>query len=372
MNVAQAVCQISVQKAAQSQSAVQEMGEHQAQDTKSAKSFQEYMEQQCGMQDKGQAEDKHEEGNQIPDQAQSQLNQVVPAAMEMVLSEWMIPDTLGLDCRWQAQQAGQTGQTFTAGLGVGLEMLTAKDPAQVTAAWNGQVEVPEIQQQSGEQTQPGIMVSDRAQPHVVMDAVNQSAQWQQAEQSLSQLQEMAEGTSGQEKENNSQVFVVESSQRPVFGHMEAMPVQVGETSVDLSVSPQQADVNLAQALHGAVEQGSQYVKLTLTPEHLGSVVAEFTQSPEGVLHVMLHAETEQTMRILEEHVQSLGVMLQEKGNGPVQIEVNQSQAQTGHQFDHDGSQQQHARQQPRQHAPEKEHESFIQQLRLGLVELEQG
>lgn len=173
-------------------------------------------------------------------------------------------------------------------------------------------------------------------------------------------------TPGQELEN----AVVEHWQAPLFQDVEAAPVRVGDAVVDMSAPAQEVETSLANVLKSAMDQGEQQLTIKLSPANLGTVVAEFTRTPQGVLHVVLHAETEQTAKLLGDHASSLGLLLQDSGRGQVRVEV--PQPQQGQQLwqqnqENSHSQQQQQQQQQQQHAPRQETETFLHQLRLGLV-----
>ncbi len=166
--------------------------------------------------------------------------------------------------------------------------------------------------------------------------------------------------------------VVEGMQMPLFREVENTPVRVGDTVVDMTAPDSEVENNLSSALKGAVEQGAQHVEIRLSPADLGTVVAEFTSSPEGALHVVLHAENEHTARLLSDHVSALSLLLQDGSHGEVRVEVAQPQSEQSawQQPDQDGGQHQQQQQQPRRNTPPQETESFLHQLRLGLVQME--
>lgn len=162
---------------------------------------------------------------------------------------------------------------------------------------------------------------------------------------------------------------VTSWQTPLFQDVETSPVRVGDAQVDMTAPAQETEKALGDTLKTALSQGEQRVEIKLSPANLGTVVAEFTRSPEGVLHVVLHAETEHTAKLLGDHAAALGVLLQDGTRGEVRVEVPQAQnnQQAWQQPDQNGGQRQ--QQQQQQHsAPRQEAESFLHQLRLGLVE----
>lgn len=168
------------------------------------------------------------------------------------------------------------------------------------------------------------------------------------------------------------VEVLESSgpvETPVFQETEYVPVKVGESvTVDTTAPAQEMDAALSKAMSSALKDGSQRLEIQLSPANLGTVVAEFTRSPEGALHVVLRTENEHAAKLLSEHANALGLLLQDGTNSEVRVEVPQSQQQQHlwQQPDQNGGQQQQQQQQQR-HVPKEETETFLHQLRLGLL-----
>lgn len=165
---------------------------------------------------------------------------------------------------------------------------------------------------------------------------------------------------------------VQSWHTPLFRDVEAAPVKVGDAPVDMTAPAEEVKTSLSHALKGALEQGDQFLEIRLSPANLGNVVAEFTRNPDGALHVVLRAETEQAAKLLSNHASSLGLMLQDSTHAEVRVEVPQpQQEQTAWQQEQNGGQQQRQQQQQQQQQqPRREAESFLHQLRLGLVQME--
>lgn len=188
-----------------------------------------------------------------------------------------------------------------------------------------------------------------------------------AQENLTQdlTQPKASQNPNQELEN----VVVEHVQTPLFQGAEAVPVRVGDAQVDMTAPTQEVEKSLANVLKSALDQGDQRLEIKLSPANLGTVVAEFTRTPQGVLHVVLHAETEQTAKLLGDHASSLGLLLQDSNRGEVRVEVPQPQQgqQLWQQNEENSQRQQQQQQQQQQHTPRQESETFLHQLRLGLV-----
>lgn len=164
---------------------------------------------------------------------------------------------------------------------------------------------------------------------------------------------------------------VESWQRPLFREVEHMPVKVGDNTT-LDTTAPEFDNRLANTLDTALADGAQRLELKLSPENLGNVVVEMTRSPDGALHIVLRAESEQAAKLLNDHSGSLGLLLQSSTQSEVRVEVpqpQQSEQQPWKQPDQNGGQQQGGDSQPqRQHREEQNTDDFLSQLRLGLLE----
>lgn len=159
-------------------------------------------------------------------------------------------------------------------------------------------------------------------------------------------------------------------QAPLFRQTEQMPVKVGESvTVDTAAPAAELEQSLGNALERGLENGEQHLEIRLSPEHLGTVTAEFDRSPEGTLHVVLRAENPEAAKLLGDHAGALGLLLQDGHQGQVRVEVPQPRQdqQFWQQQNQEGGRQQQQQQQQR-HAPQQDTESFLHQLRLGLVD----
>ena len=121
-----------------------------------------------------------------------------------------------------------------------------------------------------------------------------------------------------------------------------------------------------------MEQGQTKVELQLTPETLGSVKVEITQSENGALHVAISAQNSEARNLLAKNADSLQNLLAARSQAPVQVEVQRQEesqpkdpynGQNGH-----PSQDQQQQQQQRQSEHARSGEDFLHQLRLGLVD----
>ncbi len=177
----------------------------------------------------------------------------------------------------------------------------------------------------------------------------------------------------QQKEGEK-VEIVDVDQGPqqLFHDVEAAPIKVGETYTEQPVDEAnvvgQVDAQLAQAL----QTGETMVRIQLTPENLGEVTVEITQSSDGALRIALSAHNDSTRGLLERHASDLQGMLASRTNQNVEVNVQrqaESQQNQNQQHNYDGHNG-HAQDGQERRRQQREHtspEDFMQQLRLGLI-----
>ena len=163
-----------------------------------------------------------------------------------------------------------------------------------------------------------------------------------------------------------------AEEAPLFENVEAAPIKVAEAPVRAEQSEpveQQVTTKLADLL----ENGETKVQIQLEPVELGKLTIELTRSEDGTLSVLLDAEKAQTRGLLEKHMGTLQEALTERGQKVAQITVErgeEAQRQENQQRDdfNDGRNSQQQEQQRRD--DRREGLDFLQQLRLGLIPLE--
>lgn len=162
--------------------------------------------------------------------------------------------------------------------------------------------------------------------------------------------------------------------RPVFRANDAMPEKVGENYETLAPEAEDAPQKLAATLNQALEQGQSRVSIQLNPANLGQLTVEITRDAGGALSVVMSTVNEKAAALLRQHSGALQSAMMESVQAPVTVEVQQpQQAEESNQFlNPDGQNNQNQHQQQRQEQQHKgSNEDFLQQLRLGLVELNQ-
>ena len=181
-------------------------------------------------------------------------------------------------------------------------------------------------------------------------------------------QQSKQASQPQSKAEVTQAQTAPAAQQPLFRQVETMPVKVGQ-GVPVDTTAPDFEAQTAKVLTAALEKGLDKVELKLSPANLGNVTVELTRTAEGVLHVVMTAERESAMRLLSDHAGHLGSLLQNNTQGEVRVEVPQNQRQSWQQ-DGQGHQQRQNQDAPRRQTKEQEQESFLQQLRLGLLDPE--
>ena len=170
-----------------------------------------------------------------------------------------------------------------------------------------------------------------------------------------------------ETDETGEIVVTEA---PLFKDVEAAPVKVAEAPAQAEAPAMEKQVS--DKLVQILESGENRVEIQLNPESLGKMTIELTHNGDGTLSVVLNAENAETRGMLEKHIGNLHEVLANRGQQNVQIEVNrgeESQRQAFQQQDlQDGKNSNHNQQRRQQ---ESSGEDFLQQLRLGLIDLQE-
>jgi flagellar hook-length control protein FliK len=165
------------------------------------------------------------------------------------------------------------------------------------------------------------------------------------------------------------------TRQPIFGEVESAPVKVGEPYL-VDTQAQDMDISLADGIRRGLDEGARQIEIRLTPEHLGTLTIQLTQSSDGTLQVVLHAENSKAAGLLTQHLDGLHQTLQGLGQSQVHVEVQRNQESTPaqqqfRQADPDGRGQRQQNQQQRQDQGDK-NDDFLHQLRLGLIPLDEA
>lgn len=162
---------------------------------------------------------------------------------------------------------------------------------------------------------------------------------------------------------------------PVFGYMEAQPVKVSgpDSPIDLQAEDgvEQLGGRIGELLVNEVSEN--HIEIALYPASLGKVTVELTQSADGVLHVVLGAATARAAELLERGAGNLQNLLAANNRPQVQVEVRgseEAQRQYLNPNDENGQNRQSQQQQRQEERKRPQAQDFLQQLRLGLVDLD--
>lgn len=227
------------------------------------------------------------------------------------------------------------------------------------------------QVQRPEEEQAPVQSLDTQEAAAVEEAPDRPVRQTAAEQVRPQREDEDQNQDVQEMD------VEQAPQQALFQNVEAVPVKVGEARVQTQQPVDEANVvgQVDTQLAQAVQNGESVVRIQLTPEHLGQVTVEISQSAQGVLKVALTASNADTRGLLERHANDLQGLLAGRGSQSVEVSVQrqsesqQDQNQQHQNYDgHNGNAQEG---QEREHRQKREHsarpEDFMQQLRLGLI-----
>lgn len=172
--------------------------------------------------------------------------------------------------------------------------------------------------------------------------------------------------------------LLDGEENRVFGEARTVPFKVAELKQpEAAVQPEatNAPEQLAQHIQQALLNGESAVRVNLNPANLGSLTVEIARLSDGTLSIVLSAATEKAASLLEKHSGSLQSLLMSSNQGQVRVEVeNRMSEQPTQQFlnpEGEREQQGQQRQEQRQKEQETPAEDFLQQLRLGLISLEQ-
>ena len=115
------------------------------------------------------------------------------------------------------------------------------------------------------------------------------------------------------------------------------------------------------------------VEVTLTPENLGKLTVEISRSTDGTLSVVVHTSNERAANLLEKGIDGLRQAMAASAERGVQIQVRGSEESQQQFLNPDGQNEQNRQQQQQQNGRRHEQQraqDFLQQLRLGLVDVD--
>jgi len=170
-------------------------------------------------------------------------------------------------------------------------------------------------------------------------------------------------------ETAGEIVVTEA---PLFKDVETAPIKVAEAPAQAEAP--ELETQVSDKLIQILESGESRVEIQLNPEALGKMTIELTRSADGSLNVILNAENAETRSMLTRHITTLQETLVDRGQQSVQIEVSRGEEPQQQNFQQqdlrdDNSGSQNGQQQRRRE--QSSGEDFLQQLRLGLIDLQE-
>ena len=177
----------------------------------------------------------------------------------------------------------------------------------------------------------------------------------------------------QSEEDNAETAQT-AQETPLFERVEAPVIKVAEVSHPVPLEAENGIEQLGSEVGNIVVNSADAnrIEVTLAPENLGKLTVEVTRGTDGTLNVVLHATTERTANLLEKGVDGLRQALAASAERNVQIQVRGNE-ETQQQFlNPDDQSDQNRQQQQRQNRRRNEQQNaqdFMQQLRLGLVDV---
>ncbi len=200
------------------------------------------------------------------------------------------------------------------------------------------------------------------------------AEFQVQERDTVPGQELPVQAEGGKPEEDGEIQEVHAEAQPLFRQNVATPTKVGE--VYEAREPQNIHVvnQLNTQIIQAIQQGQSTVQVQLSPANLGKVLVEITRSGDGTISIVMSAATEKTAALLQQHSAGLQEVLMNATQERVEVQVQQPQEQQNANMflNPDGHNQQRDPQKQKEQEQKQQNNpaDFLQQLRLGLVELD--
>lgn len=156
-------------------------------------------------------------------------------------------------------------------------------------------------------------------------------------------------------------------QTPLFKDVESAPIKVGESTQTLDTQSPDMEEKLKDIIKYNIKNVGDKVEIQLNPHNLGKITIELVEK-DGLTSVLMTAENHKTMSLLAQHAGSIETLMQDKLAQPVHVYVEQ-QPQQYDDANRQQRQQQQNNQQNSQSQSKDEQQSFVDQLRLGLINI---
>ena len=163
---------------------------------------------------------------------------------------------------------------------------------------------------------------------------------------------------------------------PLFERVDAPVIKVAEATKPIPLEAEDGVEQLGDAIDTILvnDVSANRIEVTLTPENLGKLTVEITRGEDGTLNVVLHATTEKAANLLEKGADGLRQALTASAERAVQIQVRGSEESQQQFLNPDGQNEQNRGQQQQQRNGRRHEQQsaqdFLQQLRLGLVDVD--
>ena len=197
-----------------------------------------------------------------------------------------------------------------------------------------------------------------------------------AEQRIEAVRPVRSENTGSETEDEADAAQL-AQETPLFENIEAPVIKVAEATRPIPLEAENGVEQLGNEIDNIVVNSvdTNRIEITLTPENLGKLTVEITRGTDGTLNIVLHATTECAANLLEKGADSLRQALAANSGREAQIEVRGS-SETQQQFHNpygrnDQERQQQQQQQNRRRTEQHSAQDFLQQLRLGLVDVDE-
>lgn len=182
-----------------------------------------------------------------------------------------------------------------------------------------------------------------------------------------------EGDDGMEQsEQNAQP----AQDTALFANVNAPVIKVAEVSHPIPLEAENGIEQLGREIGLVVNSAdANRVEVTLTPENLGKLTVEISRGTDGTLNVVVHTSNERAANLLEKGIDGLRQAMAAGAERGVQIQVRGSEESQQQFLNPDGQNEQNRGQQQQQNRRRDEQrnaQDFMQQLRLGLVDVESG
>lgn len=248
-------------------------------------------------------------------------------------------------------------------------------------------ELPVPEEDAHEFTLPELEREAVREPDAPVREVTEEAPEARVERVTERTAEAVEEVAVEEEDEE-----IVAAEAPVFGEVEAVPVQVSQvkqSETPVALEQEDAAEELSEQIKPLLssDAAEESVEITLVPASLGSVTVTVTHTQSGELHILMTVVSERAAALLERNANGLQNLLSTYGRSQIRVEVNETEParqpvldpNAGNRQSREQQQEQQQRQQQQQQQQEQQDEQrerrpyetrdFIQQLRLGLTML---